>query len=485
MDDNAANDKSKERYWPLEKQGLEKSALDKPDVNDARNAGASDLRTVESQRTNASNGSLQERQRLMAGQDESVEIVGFESSASRHSKLRENDLLKPAARPADSAKSFPQSVSNDDGPERPIFEYRPEQVGPKTFSLGLACQESRTFSQKMADFAIAASGRLLDPEDQKAYAQQQIDKILVIGEGLNIAKESTKLAAVNAWKALTDGSVASFLAKPNAINDPLFKAISGTFDAMAKDPNLVNKVLVTIEHHIVSENDKYVAMAPREKGRFIGEVMFAMFNPESSTEAGEASLKMADRIASGAEKAEGYLGEVSSTLRKSADDSVSTHKSGEVGEAFGSNSYDLEPVGAGGEWPVINERSSLDVVQQIDEGSCASAVGEMLTDGRIQQRDLIARMGSPGYPERMAQLLGEGWKGGYFGPPLLNHLMAKGRSWGAEFKEFGKLGHLVVVDGIDEFGRYMIRDPDKATRYEMLPKDFEEFWTGRAVSYEG
>jgi hypothetical protein len=296
--DSAANDKGKERDVPLAQQGLEQSALDKTDAHDSRNAGVSDLRTIESQRTNASNGSLQDRQRLMAGQDESIEIVGFESSASRHSKLREKDLLAPAAKPVDSSKALPQSVSHDDGPERPIIEYQPEQVGPKAFSLGLAYEENRTFSQKMTDFAIAASGRLLDPEDQKAYAQQQIDKVLGIGEGLNIAKDSTKLAAVTAWNALTDGSVASFLAKPHAINGPIFKAVGGTFDAMAKDPNLVNKVLVALERQIVRENDKYSAMEPREKGRFIGEVMFAMFNTEGSSEAGEASLKMADGLAS-------------------------------------------------------------------------------------------------------------------------------------------------------------------------------------------
>lgn len=160
MDDNAATDKSKECDGPLENQDLEKSALNKPDVNDARNAGASDLRTLESQRTNASNGSLQERQRLMAGQDESIEIVGFESSASRHSRLREKDLLKPAAKQADCSKPLAQSALNDDGKERPIIEYRPEQVGPKTFSLGLAYEENRTFSQKVADFATFCNWKI-------------------------------------------------------------------------------------------------------------------------------------------------------------------------------------------------------------------------------------------------------------------------------------------------------------------------------------
>lgn len=256
-------------------------------------------------------------------------------------------------------------------------------------------------------------------------------------------------------------------------------------DAMSKDPNLVNKVLVVIEHQIERENARYSSMEPHEKGRFIGEIMFNMVNPEGSTEAAEASLKIADRLAIGAEKEVGYLRVSSHELRSAVATSEEFYRGENTVKTIKPNPYELEPVGGGGDWPVVNERPSLDVVQQIDEGSCASAVGEMLTNGKILQVDLIAKMGSPGYPERLAELLGEGWKGGYFGPPLLNHLLHKGISWGAEFKEFGKLGHMVVVDGIDEFGRFVIRDPSEATRYEMLPKDFDEFWTGRAVSNEG
>jgi hypothetical protein len=459
LDDNAADDKSKHCDGRLEKQGLEKRELDKSDAHDSRNAGVSDLRTVESQRTNASNGSLQDRQRLMAGQDESIEIVGFESSASRHSKLREKDLLEPAAKPVDSSKSLPQSLSTDDGLERPIIEYRPEQVGAKTFSLGLAYEENRTFSRKMTDFAIGARGRLLDPEDQKAYAQQQIDKILGIGEGLNIAKESTKLAAVSAWKALTDGSVASFLAKPNAINDPLFKAVGGTFDAMAKDPNLVNKVLVALEHQIALENDKYSAMEPREKGRFIGEVMFAMFNPEGSSEAGEASLKMADRLASRVDKGEGYLGDLRGEVK----------------------------AGAGGRWDVLNERASPDVVQQAGRMSCVSACGEMLTEGAIKQRDLLDQLGAPVATKYLARVLGPMWDGGPVDEAALDVHLHRG-SWVADLRErmgmrYARLepAHAVIVDGVDSSGNIMIRDPAQATRYEMTRYEFIEAWTGVAV----
>lgn len=105
----------------------------------------------------------------------------------------------------------------------------------------------------------------------------------------------------------------------------------------------------------------------------------------------------------------------------------------------------------------------------------------MLSNGRITQAELLEEMGSPGFPERLAPLLGPGWKGGYVGPAHLDTLLTEHGSWGAEFKEFGRIGHMVVVDGIDDAGNFMIRDPAKATRYEMTRKDFLELWTGRAV----
>jgi hypothetical protein len=42
--------------------------------------------------------------------------------------------------------------------------------------------------------------------------------------------------------------------------------------------------------------------------------------------------------------------------------------------------------------------------------------------------------------------------------------------------------HVVVVDGINQAGNVMIRDPWEGTKYEMPFKYFvNEVWTGRAV----
>lgn len=56
------------------------------------------------------------------------------------------------------------------------------------------------------------------------------------------------------------------------------------------------------------------------------------------------------------------------------------------------NGYFDNLVGKGGEWNVLNERSSPDVIQQLHPKACASACGEMLTNGEFKQQDLVNRL---------------------------------------------------------------------------------------------
>ncbi|HEY9868273.1 MAG TPA: hypothetical protein V6D08_03845, partial [Candidatus Obscuribacterales bacterium] len=200
----------------------------------------------------------------------------------------------------DTGKGVEQKVPGSAEATGTVIDYRPVQTGEKSFAVAMDYEEgrdTRSIYEKLADFGQAALSRATDPEGQKAYIQGQLDKIIGIGEGLNIAKESTKAAVVAGWNALTDGTVANFLAKPNAINDPLFHAVGGALDAMAKDPNAVNHALERVGTIIMDASERYTAAPNREKGHVIAETMFAMVNPEGSTEAGEAALKIADKVA--------------------------------------------------------------------------------------------------------------------------------------------------------------------------------------------
>lgn len=165
-----------------------------------------------------------------------------------------------------------------------VTDYQPkEKVKNKSFALGMDYEEgrdTRSVYQRMTDFARAAGRRAADPEGWKSYIQGELDKMIGVGEGLNIAKENTKGAVVAGWNALTDGTVANFLAKPNAINDPLFHAVGGALTAIAEDPNTANHALERVGTTIMNASERYSALPNREKGHVIGETMFALIGPE-------------------------------------------------------------------------------------------------------------------------------------------------------------------------------------------------------------
>ncbi len=44
-----------------------------------------------------------------------------------------------------------------------------------------------------------------------------------------------------------------------------------------------------------------------------------------------------------------------------------------------------------------------------------------------------------------------------------------------------KIGHWVVVNGVDDAGRVLIKDPFNETRYKMSLDSFKDVWNGQAV----
>jgi filamentous hemagglutinin len=428
-----------------------------------------------------------------------------------------------------------------------VIEYEHERIGNNLYAGGMDYEEgrdTRTIYEKLSDFGEVAAAMATDPEGQKAYIQGQIDKIIGIGEGLNIAKDSTKALVVAGWTALTDGTVASFLAKPNAINDPLFHAVGGAFHAMEKDPSAVNHALERVGTIVMEASEHYRAAPNIEKGHVIGETMFGMVNPEGSTEAGEAALKVADKVATHvdaavmqglgksykvvdemafatpelAQQAKQMLHDYTRSLGLSSQEmeiagipkgyfdgmqprpgagkgdnffAMSKAKANDLGNDHQEGEINLRrKAGAGGDWPIINERLSPDVVCQTHRYSCVSAVGEMLSEGRVKQAELIEKLGAPGdlVPTQfLARHLGDDWIARAKDDADLDGLL-KGGSWGAELRDlmgrrYARLepAHTVVVDGLDDAGNIMVRDPAHGTRYEMTQKNFLKHWTGIAV----
>lgn len=234
----------------------EQHALKSPDAHEVVNASAATLSTVEQKRTNSSDGSLRDRQRRIEEQDESIQIEGLGGRADRCSKLTEKDLIgaEAAAKP-NHQTHIDLAESRDPQDNRPIVERTPEQHDRKTHSLAIEYQAGRTPSQALTDFLTAAHTRAMDPESKKHYIQGQIDKVTGIYKGLDLAKEETKSSAKVAWTALNDGTVADFLERPNSINDPMFKVVVGSLDAMARDKHAVNNALTHMGGEMLRAND--------------------------------------------------------------------------------------------------------------------------------------------------------------------------------------------------------------------------------------
>ncbi|MEK0194191.1 papain-like cysteine protease family protein [Microcoleus anatoxicus] len=154
--------------------------------------------------------------------------------------------------------------------------------------------------------------------------------------------------------------------------------------------------------------------------------------------------------------------------------------------------------GAGGNWQVIDEIADRAVVQQQDKLSCGPACGEMLLGDRgmygANQSLIAAETGVPVNIEDLAIALNtldtdtsRFWLGGTISIPgarnyeIVEVLITTG-SWAAILWEtLADLGHVVIVDGLDDTGKIMIRDPWNATKYKMELAEFLNYWNLQAV----
>jgi hypothetical protein len=286
---------------------------------------AQDKQIAESDRTNQSSGSLTElalktrglsREQVaaqMEAQGDSISIdYGNGQEASRKTGLTEKELVQVGSKTYDAKTIVAydnqgnSGIVSDATNATAVYETDKSKIVPKQVEVqptqvnaGLDYnKESLPLSQRLGMFAQSAEARLMDPAARKAYFQGMIDKALGVGVGLNEVKEeikgSAQMAATRARTALEDGSVATFMAQPNAINEPLFKTIGTCFDAMRKDPNAVNNVLAIMGRELETANSKYTNMTPYERGVQDGKAMFFFINPSGST---GSAIEVVDSVA--------------------------------------------------------------------------------------------------------------------------------------------------------------------------------------------
>ncbi len=140
--------------------------------------------------------------------------------------------------------------------------------------------------------------------------------------------------------------------------------------------------------------------------------------------------------------------------------------------------------GAGGNWNALDEVTSPDVVTQSTPTACGAACGVMLLKDRgvlASQIDLGTELTSMNSLAQKLNSVDSGWVGNAVDSSSFNALNKTG-SWSAMMWDSGsKVGHWVVVNGVDDAGRVIVKDPFQGTQYRMEVEKFKEVWNGHSV----
>jgi ABC-type bacteriocin/lantibiotic exporter with double-glycine peptidase domain len=157
-------------------------------------------------------------------------------------------------------------------------------------------------------------------------------------------------------------------------------------------------------------------------------------------------------------------------------------------------------VSAGGPWQIFSEAPTPNTVRQINDSACGAACGQMLlAEHRIsvpQQiiaescgipTDVVALSAALNQLEGMAS---DYWQGGYIEIPdftrsqVLDVLTSLGPWIAVLWPAGANIGHMLIVDSLNQADEIMIRDPWQGTAYRMSRTEFLNYWNGQAV-YRG
>ncbi|USR65793.1 DUF637 domain-containing protein [Providencia stuartii] len=140
--------------------------------------------------------------------------------------------------------------------------------------------------------------------------------------------------------------------------------------------------------------------------------------------------------------------------------------------------------GAGGNWNVMNEIVDPTVVKQVTPTSCGAACGEMLLRNRnifTSQIELGTELTSMNSLANKLNKVDSGWVANNVSSSSFQSLNSTG-TWSAMMWDSGnKVGHWVVVKGVDNVGNVIVNDPFKGTRYTMKVNEFKDAWNGHSV----
>lgn len=173
---------------------------------------------------------------------------------------------------------------------------------PKEFG---SCEivDDRSLGEKVGAFVGAAARRATDRSGWKKYLDDEADKFVGVAEGLNCAKEETKILAGAAVRSVFDGTAWNAVMHTPAYLRAAANGGMQVITAMSQDAHAVDKFAASVAVSVFKASDSYTNLTAHDKGKVIGQVMFAMINPEGSTEGAEVALKAADRVATAVDDA--------------------------------------------------------------------------------------------------------------------------------------------------------------------------------------
>ncbi len=138
--------------------------------------------------------------------------------------------------------------------------------------------------ERLADFAGSAANRavdfLTDRQVLDQFVQDEREKFIGIGEGLNEAKENVKALARAGWTSVTDGTAIMMMLKACHVGYDLELVLGA---ACAVGSWLYNEV-PHLGETISKASERYSHMSKREQGRVIGNAMFDFLSVDAAVE---------------------------------------------------------------------------------------------------------------------------------------------------------------------------------------------------------
>lgn len=234
-----------------------------------------------------------------------IELKALEMEATNNPALEPVVELKRFARtlPAGQEKSDMYQLAQDLARSLRAKELLPQTSDAAcdklpaithTFSLSATIIDSspdmtpadtNTFHpERLADFAGNAASRavefLSDEQALSQFVEDEREKFIGIGEGLNEAKENVKALARAGWTGVTDGTALMMMLKACDIGYDLELVLTA---GCAVGSWLYNEV-PHLGEKLSQASDRYSQMSKREQGRVIGNAMFDFLSVDAAIE---------------------------------------------------------------------------------------------------------------------------------------------------------------------------------------------------------